>query len=333
MSGQRLVGVRTPYAEMPAELRTWVDEQVGSPVVETIARTGGMSPAVAATVVAADGTRAFVKAVSADINPDTPTHFRHETAVLSALGPAPYRADLLAAYDDDHWVAMLLQDVDGDHPDWHDDRAVDAVFDAVVTQADELTPVPAALRVEADQPGTVSDVLAKHQKLILADPPDDLFRRLPDWAQADYTALMSFVNHAPPLDGDTLCHFDIRHDNLLVRRSDGQVVTLDWGMSRRGPWWGDIVVMALEWAELDRFDALLERGGLGPDDERDATRLLTSLGCFLTMSSAWPAPPGLPHLPRFRYELGSRCLEGVRRRLGLDGSSVQTASDDVRRQG
>jgi hypothetical protein len=86
-------------------------------------------------------------------------------------------------------------------------------------------------------------------------------------------------------------------------------------MSRRGPWWGDVFVMALEWVELDRFDMLLERGGLRPDDHRDATRLLTSLGCFLLMSSGWPAPPGLPHLPEFRAGLGSRCLAGVRRRL------------------
>ena len=90
---KRLTGVRTPYAEMPTMVRSWVDEQLGGPVETVIARTGGMSPAVAATVVTRSGERAFVKAVSADINPDTPTHFRHEITVLSTIGPAPYRAD------------------------------------------------------------------------------------------------------------------------------------------------------------------------------------------------------------------------------------------------
>jgi hypothetical protein len=252
--------------------------------------------------------------VSADINPDTPTHFRHEIAVLSRLGPAAYRADLLSSYDDEHWVAMMLEDVDGDHPDWSDDGVVDAVFEAVTAQAVELTPVPPDLVAEAESPGPVSEIVTKHQDLILAQPPAELFARLPEWARADYAELMAFVTEGQPVDGNTLCHWDIRHDNLLVRRSDRQVVTLDWGMSRRGPWWGDVFVMALEWVELDRFDMLLERGGLGPDEHRDATRLLASLGCFLLMSSGLPAPPGLPHLPEFRAGLGSRCLEGVHRR-------------------
>ena len=138
---------RTPRC--PATLRDWVDQQLGSPVVETIPRTGGMSPAVAATVVGRDGSRAFVKAVSADINPDTPTHFRHEITVLSALDPAPYRANLLGSYDDEHWVAMMLEDVDGDHPDWDDREQIDAVFAAVTAQTAELTPHPAVTRDRA----------------------------------------------------------------------------------------------------------------------------------------------------------------------------------------
>ena len=315
MTDKRLAGIRTPYAEMPADLRAWVDEQLGGPVVETVARTGGMSPAVAATVVGADGRRAFVKAVSAEINPDTPTHFRHEIAVLSGLGPAAYRADLLGSYDDEHWVAMMLEDVDGDHPDWSDEGIVDAVFEAVVAQAAELTPLPAELAAEAKSPGTVAGTMAKHRTL-LDDPPAELFARLPLWAQTSYADLLGFVIAGDrPVEGQTLCHLDVRHDNLLLRRSDRQVFVLDWGMSRQGPWWGDVFVMATEWAEDPLFDRLLDRAGLSARDHVDATRLLASMGAYLLMSSGLPAPPGLPHLPEFRAGLGSRCLVGVRRRL------------------
>jgi hypothetical protein len=312
---KRLAGIRTPYADMPAAVRSWVDEQLGGHVETVIPRTGGMSPAVASTVITKAGERAFVKAVSVDINPDTPTHFRHEINVLTTIGPAPYRADLRAAYDDDHWVAILLEDVDGDHPDWDDPRQVDAVFEAVTAQARELTPAPPSLDIDS-----VNTILAKHWDTMLADPPAELFALLPDWAQSMYPELMTLVRaDGRPIEERTLCHWDIRHDNLLVRRSDGQVLTLDWGMARRGPWWGDVFVMAIEWAELDLFDVLLDRTGLNDRDEQDATRLLISLGCFLVESSGLPAPPGLPHLPRFRRALGERCLTGVRRRLGSAG--------------
>lgn len=309
---KRLAGVRTPYAAMPDQLLGWVDDELGAPVCRVIARTGGMSPAVAATVVTETGARAFVKAVSADINPDTPTHFRHEVAVLSAIGPAPYRSHLLGSYDDGRWVALLLEDVDGDHPNWNDPEDVKAVFDAVLVQARELTPIPPDLQTDS-----VATIMHKHQTLLLADPPDELFSLLPEWARSGYADLMARVSEGGPVDGDTLCHWDVRHDNLLVRRADRQVVTVDWGMSRRGPWWGDVFVLAVEWAETERFDELLTRADLGPAEQHDATRLLASLGAYLVMASGQPAPPGLPHLPAFRADLGVRCLAGVRRRLRL----------------
>ncbi len=309
---KRLTGTRAPYATMPARVRTWIDEQLGSPVVSVIPRTGGMSPAVASTLVTASGTRAFVKAVSSDINPDTPSHFRHEIEVLQTIGPAAYRADLLASYDDGHWVAILLEDVDGDHPDWDDATAVDAVFAVVMEQVAELTPIPPTIRTDS-----VADIMTKHQALILADPPAELFAVLPAWTRTSYAELMSFVTGGGPVDGDTLCHWDVRHDNLLVRERDEQVVMLDWGVSRRGPWWADVFVMGVEWAELDLFDQLLSRADLSDDEQRDATRLLASFGCYLLMSSALPAPPGLPQLPAFRADVGARCLAGTRRRLPL----------------
>ena len=313
--GKRRAGVRTAYDAMPHRILAWVEHRLGSPVAQVLPRTGGMSPAVAATVIGADGARVFVKAVSADINPDTPTHFRHELTVLSAIGPAPYRSQLLDSFDDGHWVALLLEDVDGQHPDWDDPAQVDAVFDAVTAQTRELTPLPAGLEID-----TVGHVLERHQTLLLAEPPSELVARLPRWAQDGYDDVMAMVRDAPPVDGDTLCHWDVRHDNLLIRRADGQVVTVDWGMSRRGPWWGDVFVMALEWAESELFDDLLARAGLDDHEQHDATRVLASVGCYLVMSSGLPAPPGLPHLPEFRAELGGRCLAGVRRRLDTAGS-------------
>ncbi|MCY7400997.1 MAG: hypothetical protein LH477_08570 [Nocardioides sp.] len=137
MSGPRAVGVRIPYAGVPAGVRAWVDATLGSPVVDVHEQVGGMSPGCATRVVCADGTRAFVKAVGTDLNPDTPDLFRRESAVLELLGSHELWADLVASHDDGDWVALLLEDVEGTHPDFHDDADLSAVLAAV----DRLAPV------------------------------------------------------------------------------------------------------------------------------------------------------------------------------------------------
>src|SRR5690349_15364649 len=63
MTAPRAVGVRMPYADVPGHVRAWVDEVLGSPVATWADQVGGMSPGCATRVAAADGSRAFVKAV------------------------------------------------------------------------------------------------------------------------------------------------------------------------------------------------------------------------------------------------------------------------------
>lgn len=142
MGEGRLAGVRTPYAQLPLHVRDYVEGELGAPAVEVTPRTGGMSPAVAASLRAANGRTAFVKAVGSQIHPATPDHFRHEVAILQTLPPVPYRAGLLAAYDDGDWVVLLLDDVDGRHPDWADRTDRRAVLEVVQQQTRELSPRP-----------------------------------------------------------------------------------------------------------------------------------------------------------------------------------------------
>jgi hypothetical protein len=87
----RAAGVRKRYAEVPAPVRAWVEEVLGSPVVEVDEQVGGMSPGCATRVRTADGSRAFVKAVGPELNAMTPGLFRH--------------------------AALMLADVPGVHPD------------------------------------------------------------------------------------------------------------------------------------------------------------------------------------------------------------------------
>ena len=68
---------------------------------------------------------------------------------------------------------------------------------------------------------------------------------LPAWVVSRFDELLVRVTRLPgELPATTLCHFDIRDDNLLVR-PDGEVMVLDWGMARLGPSWTDLVLLAL----------------------------------------------------------------------------------------
>lgn len=307
----RLVGVRAAFATAPPSIHQWVEATLGSPVVEIQPRVGGMSPAVAVSLRAANGARAFVKAVGDDINADTPAHFRHEIAVLQALPPAPYRAGLLSTYDDGHWVAIALEDVDGRHPDWASAQDRAAVLSAVQAQSRELTPIPAGL------PGPSNRApLAKHVASMRAADPGEL-AGLPDWAAGELPRLLELAERCLDHQRDeTFCHWDLRYDNILLRHRDDQPLLLDWGMSRRGQHWGDTAVFALEWVDSPRFDDIITTAGLSAEEDIDITGFLAGIGCYTCMVSTRPAPSGLPNLPAFRRQLGMACLAGVRRRTG-----------------
>ena len=113
---------------MPEHVRDWVADELGSPVVEADDQVGGMSPGCATRLVGEDGTRAFVKAVGTELNPKTPELFRREVTALTLIGSHELWADLRASYDDGDWVAILLEDVEGTHPDLDDDATMDTLL-------------------------------------------------------------------------------------------------------------------------------------------------------------------------------------------------------------
>jgi hypothetical protein len=142
---------------------------------------GGFSPGCATRVVAADGTRAFVKAVGAELNLDTPTLFRREIEVLELIGADPLWAALHASYDDGQWVALLLEDLPGGHPDLADDDQMQQLIAAVDALGEQLAGVlvpPGARAQEFAHPGLV-DVQASFRRWLgafdhLGEIPDDL---------------------------------------------------------------------------------------------------------------------------------------------------------------
>lgn len=319
MSAPRAVGVRAAYAEVPDRVRGWVDATLGSPVVETSEQVGGMSPGCATRVVCADGTRAFVKAVGAELNPITPELFRREVTALRLIGEHPLWARLLASYDEGGWVALLLEDVDGHHPDLSDDATLDQLLvatDELVTVLAERVPQPPAPDPRHGGISDFADSAAAWAASLdeLPNLPDDL---APAWLRERARDLQPRVAALASLGTPQLAHFDIRNDNLL-QRDDGSLVFVDWGATCLAPAWLDPLVARLERVEDPWFDASLasspELARLGDDA---VTAWLAGFGGFLAWRTHTAVDVNLPTLNEFRRTESRRFLAAAARRLDV----------------
>ena len=308
----RAVGVRIGYGAVPRRVRDWVEQALGAPVATATTQPGGMSPGCAARLRLVDGRRAFVKAVGLDLNADTAGLHRHEARVLAALPDVSWRPRLLATYDDGDWVALVLEDVEGRHPDWLDGSDLEVVLETVERQSRELAVPPLGLPAVP----TFEANTSKWASALDEAGPEGL-AALPAWfheRREEVDARLAAVGDQ--LAGDGLCHFDVRNDNILIRPGSA-VVLADWGLARLGPPWVDTVKLAGEWAETPVFDDICAASPFLAGVEGDpATGLLLALGAFLAVSGTWEPPAGLPTLPAFRARQGRRFLEGARRRLG-----------------
>ncbi len=313
VSAPRAVGVRLPYAAVPAAVRAWVEHELGSPVVGTAEQVGGMSPGCATRLTCADGTRAFVKAVGSELNPDTPGLFRREVAVLEHLGEHPLWARLRASYDDGAWVALLIEDVEGRHPDFTDPDELAAVL----TGTDRLSEV---LR-RRDVPATVDLVDVAHvfgkwadSLESLTDAPDEV--PVPQWLRADPHGWVDVLREQARTPMPHLAHWDIRIDNLL-RRPGGEVVFLDWGVAARGPAWVDPLLARLERVEEPWFDdSLAGSPALAEAGDEVVTAFLAGFAAHMAVRSVVAVDLNLPTLNDFRIRESRRMLEAVARRTG-----------------
>ncbi|NPC43148.1 hypothetical protein [Nocardioides sp. zg-1230] len=313
MTAPRAVGVRLTYDAVPAAVRSWVDEQLGSPVVATAEQVGGMSPGCATRLTCADGTRAFVKAVGAELNPDTPVLFRREIGVLHHLGEHELWARLLASYDDGAWVALLIEDVEGRHPDFADAAELESVLTGVERLAEVLQrrDVPASVDLV-----DVAHVFGKwaHCLATLADAP--AATPVPDWLRSDPEGWAEVLHHHAALPMPHVAHWDIRVDNLM-RRPGGEVVFVDWGTAARGPSWADPLLARLERVDDPWFDtSAASSPALAAAGEEAVTAFLAGFGAHLAVRSVVAVDVNLPTLNDFRIRESRRMLEAVARRSG-----------------
>lgn len=300
-----MYGVRLRWTDLPTSVRGWVGQVLGSPVLEAVSQPAGFSPGSADRVRTADGTRAFVKAVSAAQNQDSPGLHRREVGVLRTLTSVASVPQLIDSYDDGDWVVLVVEDVDGRHPrlPWTPDE-LDSTLAALTEVAAVATPSSwPALEEELDGEFGCWE-------RVTDDRPDGL----DPWAAARLTDLHELSRRTlPRVAGGAVAHTDLRADNLLVQ-PDGAVRIVDWPWASPGAPWFDAAALLINvrWSgNLDVRPSLPAIRALGATDE-DVLGVIAGLGGFFVHASRQPSSPGLPTLREFQAAQGRAAIRLLR---------------------
>jgi hypothetical protein len=306
-------GVHLPWAEVPAAVQAWAAGVGGGPPQSVRDLPGGFSPGATAVLECADRD-IFVKAVGAELNPQSPDMHRREVVVSAALPLSPRFPCLLDSYDDGDWVALAFDAVDGRPPrhPWEAGELI-LVTEALSSLHRELTPSPLPLLTRlADYArhlfGGWADLSA------MDAPPAGLDR----WARSHLDRLAELESDWPAAcEGPTLVHGDVRADNVLLA-ADG-VVFVDWPHAAVGTSVFDVI----GWAP-----SVVLEGGPPPEellarhvapipvDPDVVTVLLAAVAGFFVERSHRPPMPGLPTLRPFQAAQGEVALDWLRRRTG-----------------
>lgn len=241
----RAAGKRISYLSIHPTVQQWVTKRFGECDI-LHEYSGGLSPGCAASLVSSTGHKIFLKAAPKKNNGVTVRLFEHEMNVLKSLPPGPHLPSVLHTYDSSEWIALAVEHIEGRYPDVNREQDMTLVHDALRTQEMSMSPPPTQLSI----PGIkeIAQWWVPRWEEICATPHRFLgsytstilngryrHKNIPEYAK---TVIGKFQD-------DTVCHFDIRNDNILIDNNE-KVVFIDWGIAMTGPWWTDTVILALQ---------------------------------------------------------------------------------------
>lgn len=314
---------RIGWAELPEHVRVGVEQILGAQVQESIGQQGGFSPGTADRVRTATGRRAFVKAVSSALNEHSPDIHRKEAAITAALPSTLPAPSLIGQFDDGDWIALVLSDVDGSHPQlpWRSGE-LGLVLDTLLNLAG--TPVPQSLEHLPDLSRELAEDFGGWARIRLAPPADCDPWILAHLAWLEQLAARGVNN----LAGESLVHTDVRADNILITRG-GAAVLVDWPWAAIGSAYFDALTVLVNVRVFDPgFDVESVLGShpvfrKAGQDSIDG--FLSGLGAYFLDIARRPAPPGLPTIRAFQQRQGQAALGWLRQRLDLRGQGKPPA--------
>lgn len=297
MSQEKSSQQRLTWSELPTAVRRWVEETLGDQVVAAESQTGGFSLGTADRLVTETGRRAFLKAVSAKVHPGTADLHRQEAKVSASLPSGAPVAGFLGftefeSEDEGTWVALLLEDIEGQHPSspWQPSElkavfaALDALRDLDVDSALELESAAESVGPELKFWHRLAEGVSLDDLQYVKDTPyyRGLIELLPlvnEHAAGFATEVdEQLVAH---LGGTDYVHTDLRADNILIM-ADVQAVLVDWP-------WANIGNADLDMAQV-AVDALIQDSQLTeqqvlelmPDHRRPSAEFLH--GCTVALA-------------------------------------------------
>jgi hypothetical protein len=308
-------GARRDWSELPRHVVAALESALEADIVAVETQPGGFSPGIAARVMLADGRRAFVKAVAHEPNPTSPDFHRREARIVGAMPATAPVPRLLWTLDEgaEGWVVLALEDVEGREPlqPWRPDE-LERVLGAVNELCTALTPSP----VDAGSAGAALETQINSWHLAAAEP----LAGLDDWSRRHLHKLVELERAiADAVAGETLLHFDLRADNILLARD--RVYFVDWPHASVGVAWLDAVAFAPSVAMQGGPDpeALLRRWPTAAKADPEAvTTAVASVAGFFTYRSLLPPPPGLPTLRAFQAAQGEVARKWLAQRTGWE---------------
>ncbi len=179
---------------------------------------GGYSSADRFVVELADGRTVFVKSAEAE---NMAAWLRREHEVYAGL-EGSFIARLEGWDDDGVRPVLVIEDLSAAHwaPDWNHER-IDAVRSALAELA-AAEPPPNTRSVTE----SLAELFGRWQ-VVEQDPAPFLSLGLRDagWLDRNLDRIVRAAE-AAPVAGSSLCHLDVRSDNLCFR--DGRAVLVDW---------------------------------------------------------------------------------------------------------
>jgi hypothetical protein len=277
---------RLDWLLLPPMVRRLVEDRFGTRVVHTRSAGAGFTPGCASVLIGADGRRLFLKAASRRAQRPFAEAYAEEAHKLRSLPGGIDVPRLLWSHEDDLWVVLALEYVDGVNPvrPWVPEQLV-LCLDTLESLAERLTPPPMALRSLAEE-------LAGE-----AACWDHVRRTAPGWPHLEEAAALA-GGFADATAGETLVHTDARDDNFVL--AGGRAYLCDWNWPVVGAAWVDTVclLMTAYGDGLDAEELLAERRLTRDVDPARVDALLALLAGFFLHRRDQPVPHSSPHLRR-----------------------------------
>lgn len=297
---------RLEWPHLPPPVRREVERRLGAAVVEADSQRSGYTPGFASVLTCADGSRHFVKAASTTAQRLIAHSYAEEARKLRILPPELAAPRLQWQCEPEGWVVLGIEYVDARLPGrpWTQ-QDLAAASASLVEAAEVLTPAPGiGLGTPKEEfaawPSYWTQVQAAYDGVDQADEAEELAGRF-----------------AEVLAGDTLCHTDVRDDNLLFT-TDGRVLLCDWNWPVVGAAWFDSLCLLIgpRGDGLDVEEHIATHPLLGAVPAEDIDVVLALLAGYFLKSSAEKVPANSPYLRDVQLWQGEVCWEWLAERRG-----------------